>query len=130
MHILAAGCTRWVHAFSKILIPLYKGEHTHKLPGARFWLPMHPACAQKKTLISNTAYCMEITVESRLYAALNYKPHPDFRVLFLDAFLNQKNPFISRNITSDMPVIDKFTFLLHFERKEGALNILRLLAMY
>ena len=24
-----------------------------KLPGARFWLPVHPACAQYKTLISN-----------------------------------------------------------------------------
>ena len=25
-----------------------------KLPGARFWLPMHPVCAQHKSLISNT----------------------------------------------------------------------------
>ena len=37
-------------------MPLYKEEHMDKLPGAHFWLPMHPACAQCKTLISNTAY--------------------------------------------------------------------------
>ena len=32
-----------------------------------------------------------------------------------------KNPFISRSMTSD-PIIDNFTFLLHFESKEGLQN--------
>ena len=27
-----------------------------KMPGARFWLPLHPVCAQYKTLISDI-YC-------------------------------------------------------------------------
>ena len=47
-------CTRSVHAFSIILIPLYKEERMNKIPGARFWLPLHPVCAQYKSLISNT----------------------------------------------------------------------------
>ena len=52
VHILAAGCTDiWASApgvstfFSNLLIPLYKEKHMDKLLGARFQLPMHPACA-------------------------------------------------------------------------------------
>ena len=50
VHILAAGytffsnlCTHRVHAFSYILIPSYKGEHTDKLPGnsGEYWLGMN-----------------------------------------------------------------------------------------
>ena len=37
-----------------VLLLLYKEEHMDKLPGAPFWLPMHPVCAQYKTLISHT----------------------------------------------------------------------------
>ena len=60
---LAAGCTDFGNYAPGvcmnsliILIPLYREEHTDKLPGAQFWLHVHPACAQNKTLISNTAY--------------------------------------------------------------------------
>ena len=35
-------------------LSLNEEEPMDKLPGARFWLPMHPECAQNKTLISNT----------------------------------------------------------------------------
>ena len=43
-----------MHGLSDILLPLYKKEHMEKLPGAQFWLPMHLAYAQYKSLISNT----------------------------------------------------------------------------
>ena len=30
------------------------------LPGADFWLPMHPACAQYNILVSNTALAIVV----------------------------------------------------------------------
>ena len=56
MHILAAGCTDvitcapdvYMFYFYNILIPLCKEARMDKLPGAQFWLPLHPPCAQYK----------------------------------------------------------------------------------
>ena len=46
-----------MHAFANILIPSYREDYMDKLPGAQFWLPMHPMCAQYKTLISAAEMC-------------------------------------------------------------------------
>ena len=47
--------TRCVHVFFLTYQYLYIKKND-KLPGARFWLPVHPAGAQYKTFISNTGY--------------------------------------------------------------------------
>ena len=61
-----------MHGLSDILLPLYKEEHMDKLPGAQFWLHMHPACAQYISLISNTALCLRL--ELSLDKILEYIP--------------------------------------------------------
>ena len=52
LHRFQHMCTQYVHGFSNKSIPSFKGQHMDKMPGAPFWLPMHPECAQYKTLIS------------------------------------------------------------------------------
>ena len=51
VHTLAAGCIDFPYEISVTFIY----EHMDKMPGALVWLPLHPVCAQYKTLISNTA---------------------------------------------------------------------------
>ena len=47
-----------------------------KLPDARFWLPVHPACAQNKTFISNTEciclMCLKIDVNNLTWMNLYF----------------------------------------------------------
>ena len=70
VEIKGAPCTMCAHfgcqvcaCIFNILIPLYKEEHTDKMPGVWFLLSVHPACAQYKTVILNTAmtymYCQK-----------------------------------------------------------------------
>ena len=50
-----------------------------KLPGAQFWLPMHPACAQYKALSLNT---VKLTPQTNiLYTACLHTKGSDLHVL-------------------------------------------------
>ena len=66
--------TPCVHTSYNMLIPLYKEEPMNKLPGARFWQPMHPECAQNKTLISNTDILYTYIYDDLLSTISDYIP--------------------------------------------------------
>ena len=85
-----------------------------EMPGARFWVPMHPACAQYKTFISNTVVFTETWLNNSIHGSLLH--WDNFQLVRLDRerIRDKKGGGVCIYVKSSISfeIVDNFSHLL------------------